>query len=78
VGKPDPKPFEEALRLAGVAPEHAVHIGDHQSDDIGGAKAAGLRAIWFNPQGRIWEGETAADGEVHSLAELPALLDSWE
>lgn len=77
VGKPDPKPFQEALRIAGVSAEHAVHIGDHPSDDIGGAKAAGLRAIWFNPLGRIWEGATPADGEVQSLAQLPTLLYSW-
>ncbi|MFY1018265.1 HAD family hydrolase [Ectopseudomonas khazarica] len=77
VGKPDPKPFLEALGRAGVAAEHAVHIGDHPSDDIAGAKAAGLRAIWFNPQGRAWEGETTPDAQIASLAELPALLGSW-
>lgn len=77
VGKPDPKPFQEALRRAGVAAPHAVHVGDHPSDDIAGAQAAGLRAIWFNPQGNVWEGDKRADGEIRSLAELPALLHSW-
>ncbi|NQD91361.1 HAD family hydrolase, partial [Pseudomonas sp. CrR25] len=77
VGKPDPKPFCEALARAGVAAEHAVHIGDHPSDDIAGAQAAGLRAIWFNPQGKAWEGGKAADAEIASLAELPALLHRW-
>ncbi|WP_079203833.1 HAD family hydrolase [Pseudomonas sp. CC6-YY-74] len=77
VGKPDPKPFQEALKRAGVAAQHAVHIGDHPSDDIAGAQAAGLRAIWFNPQGKVWEGDKRADGEICSLAELPALLHSW-
>ncbi|HLD67667.1 MAG TPA: HAD family hydrolase, partial [Pseudomonas sp.] len=33
VGKPDPRPFREALQRAGVAAEQAVHIGDHPSDD---------------------------------------------
>ena len=77
VGKPDPKPFLEALVRAGVAAEHAVHIGDHPSDDIAGAQAAGLRAIWFNPQGKPWEGGNAADAEIASLAELPVLLQHW-
>ncbi|MGB4075938.1 HAD family hydrolase [Pseudomonas sp.] len=77
VGKPDPKPFEEALKRAGIAAEHAVHIGDHPSDDIAGAKAAGLRAIWFNPQAKPWTGTTAPDAEIRSLAELPTLLHSW-
>ena len=77
VGKPDPKPFTEALKRAGIAAEHAVHIGDHPSDDIAGAKAAGLRAIWFNPQGKTWSDAITPDGEIRSLAELPALLHSW-
>jgi putative hydrolase of the HAD superfamily len=77
VGKPDPKPFQEALRRAGIAAEHAVHIGDHPSDDIAGAQAAGLRAIWFNPQGIAWEADNTPDGQIRSLAELPALLHSW-
>lgn len=77
VGKPDPKPFEEALKRAGIAAEYAVHIGDHPSDDIAGAKAAGLRAIWFNPQAKPWNGTTAPDAEIRSLAELPVLLHSW-
>lgn len=77
VGKPDPNPFEEALRRAGIAAEHAVHIGDHPSDDIAGAQAAGLRAIWFNPLGKPWEAERSPDAEIRSLAELPTLLHSW-
>lgn len=77
VGKPDPKPFVEALKRAGIAAEHAVHIGDHPSDDIAGAQAAGLRAIWFNPQGKIWDASHRPHAEITSLAELPALLHSW-
>lgn len=77
IGKPDPKPFREALQRAGVAAEHAVHIGDHPSDDIAGAQAAGLRAIWFNPQGRSWNSEAIPDAQIGSLAELPVLMDRW-
>lgn len=77
VGKPDPKPFQEALARAGIAAEHAVHIGDHPSDDIAGAQAAGLRAVWFNPLGKAWEADNTPDGEVRSLADLPALLERW-
>ena len=77
VGKPDPKPFQEALKRSGIAAEHAVHIGDHPSDDIAGAQAAGLRAIWFNPLGKPWESAQSPDGEIRSLAELPTLLHGW-
>jgi putative hydrolase of the HAD superfamily len=77
VGKPDPQPFREALKRAGVEADQAVHIGDHPSDDIGGALNAGLRAIWYNPLGKPWTGETPAHAEIRSLAELPALLAGW-
>ena len=77
IGKPDPHPFHTALQRAGIAAAQAVHIGDHPGDDIAGAKAAGLRAIWFNPQGKEWSGETTPDAQIRSLAELPALLERW-
>ena len=78
IGKPDPRPFCEALKRAGVAAEHAVHIGDHPSDDIGGAQRAGMRAIWFNPIGGPWQQDDGhPDAIIGNLAELPALLDSW-
>ncbi len=52
--KPSPKIFEEALRLAGVKPQEAVHIGDSFEDDIHGAKGAGIEAILIDrhPKGR--------------------------
>lgn len=82
IGKPDPKPFEEALKRAAISAEFAVHIGDHPSDDIAGAQAAGMRAIWFNPQNQAWSDQASPnqappDGEVNSLAQLPGLLRSW-
>ncbi len=54
IGKPDPAPFLEALRRGEVDAGAAVHIGDHPGDDIAGAQRAGLRAVWFNPQGKAW------------------------
>lgn len=74
VGKPDPTPFREALKRAGVEASAAIHIGDHPSDDIAGARRAGMRAIWFNPSGKPWAGEEEPSAEIRSLAELPALL----
>lgn len=77
IGKPDARPFHTALRRAGVDAAEAVHIGDHPGDDIAGARAAGLRAIWFNPQGKDWSGGAEPNAQVRSLTELPALLASW-
>lgn len=74
IGKPDPRPFREALKRAGVDAAQAVHIGDHPSDDIAGARRAGMHAIWFNPARKLWEGEEAPSAVIHSLAELPGVL----
>lgn len=78
IGKPDPQPFREALRRGGVSAEQAVHVGDHPSDDIQGARRAGLRAVWYNPAGKPWSHEGTPDAEIRSLAELPALLGRWQ
>lgn len=78
VGKPDQRPFHEALRRAGVAAEHSVHIGDHPLDDIQGAKQMGIRAVWFNPSAATWsQAGHEPDAEIRNLAEVPALLKQW-
>jgi YjjG family noncanonical pyrimidine nucleotidase len=50
--KPDAAIFRLALERIGVNAEEAVMIGDAWHADISGARAAGLRTIWFNPSGR--------------------------
>jgi len=77
IAKPDARLFQEALQRGGVDAAAAVHIGDHPGDDIAGAQQAGLRAVWFNPTGKAWEGETLPDAQIRSLAELPELLTRW-
>lgn len=78
VGKPDPHPFREALKRAGVRPEQAVHIGDHPDDDIAGARGAGFHAVWYNPQGKVWDSPNPPTAQISQLGELPALLAQWD
>ena len=49
VSKPDPRIFEVALERIGARPEEAVMVGDSWENDILGAQAAGIRAVWFSP-----------------------------
>jgi len=51
VSKPDPIIFRVALDRLGVTPEETVMVGDSWTADVEGARAAGIRAIWFNPTG---------------------------
>lgn len=75
--KPHVAMFERAIAHAGVAPAEAVHVGDHEVDDIQGATAAGMASIWVNLTGAI--GNAGATATVTRLADLPnaiARLDS--
>lgn len=52
LAKPDPAIFRTALERVGARREEAVMIGDSWAADVLGARAAGIRAVWFNPLGR--------------------------
>ena len=68
--KPDPAVFREALRLAGVPPGEAVHVGDSPENDVQGARAAGIRAILVAREGD----PPARVDSVSSLSELPNVI----
>jgi putative hydrolase of the HAD superfamily len=77
VGSEKPaRAFYEAMieRLA-RAPAQVAMVGDSYPNDVAGARAAGLRAVWFNPAGlpcplaQAWH-----DAEVRALADLPAAI----
>ena len=68
--KPDPKVFLQALEVAGVAPEEAVHVGDSVENDVEGARAAGIRALLVARDGEPPPGVET----VRSLEEVPSLL----
>ncbi|NJF24316.1 HAD family hydrolase [Thermococcus sp. Bubb.Bath] len=48
--KPMREMFEKPLRVFGVEPEEAVHIGDTKAEDFEGALRAGMWAVWINPE----------------------------
>jgi HAD superfamily hydrolase (TIGR01509 family) len=48
ISKPDPEIFRIALARLECAPGDAVMVGDSWGADVVGARAAGIRAIWFN------------------------------
>jgi putative hydrolase of the HAD superfamily len=43
--KPRPEPFQRALSVLDVSPGEALHVGDIERTDIGGALGAGMRAV---------------------------------
>lgn len=66
--KPDPRPFHRALELAGCGADEALHVGDTPAEDVAGARAAGIRALFLVRDGG---GATAGDvARISSLAEI--------
>lgn len=72
VRKPEAAIFRATLERAGCAPEAAVHVGDDAEADVAGARAAGMRALHYRPEGRA--PADGADGVARDLAEVPALI----
>jgi len=72
--KPDPAIFAYALELARAPAAAALHAGDTLEADVGGALAAGLRAVLV-ARGGAPPGVPAGVPVIASLAELPALCD---
>lgn len=65
VEKPDPRLFHLTLEKLGVDAANAVHVGDCPTDDIQGARNAGMRAVLIDR-----ELEHPAPGVITSLNEL--------
>lgn len=77
--KPDRRMFYRALETLGEQSAGCVMIGDSWEDDILGAKAAGLKPVWFT----VFEKQPSVGSEkdglphVRSWKELDALLEQW-
>jgi putative hydrolase of the HAD superfamily len=73
--KPNPLVFRRALEQLGLPPHEVLHVGDSDIDDVGGARAAGLRVAWLNRTGRPRRPQVPApDHEIRDLRELLPLL----
>jgi HAD superfamily hydrolase (TIGR01509 family) len=68
LSKPDPFPFHQALKQAGLQAEDVVHVGPGLQADVTGATRAGLLPVWLNRTG-IHTGH-----EVLTITDLRGLL----
>lgn len=67
--KPEREFFERALRRAELAPDEALHAGDHPERDVAGARRAGIEGVLVDHAGRH------ALSEVPAVRSLPELLE---
>jgi putative hydrolase of the HAD superfamily len=67
--------FWLTLDELGVAPEHAVHVGDDPVLDVQGAKEAGMRAIYVAPS-RSQRSRVKPDAVIPDLGQLVVALQA--
>ncbi len=72
--KPDPKLFLLCAEKAGVSPENCAYVGDNLEFDVLGAARAGMRGVWFHPDG----GSEEPVAWIGRMADLPQLLHSYD
>jgi putative hydrolase of the HAD superfamily len=70
--KPDPAIFRSAFTAMSVAAARSLHVGDSLHEDVTGARAAGIRAVLLDREGkhRDWNGGS----RLESLLELSQIL----
>ena len=84
--KPRPEPFRAAVTALGVAsPRGVMHVGDNERTDVGGALAAGVRAIrldvvrqggWSGAgDAARYDGKSAAEFVATTFNELVTYLE---
>ncbi len=66
--KPSPVIFEQAARKLGLSPANVLHVGDSASEDVGGARAAGLQAVLLDRRRVPQAGQT-----ITSLRDLESV-----
>ena len=72
VNKPDRAIFDHALNLAKADVSESIMIGDSIEADIRGAQDYGMKAIYFNPEGK--EKPVDVELQINCLSELISIL----
>ena len=72
--KPNPRIFEEALRMNGLSAEDVVMIGDSWNSDIQGAINAGIDQIWVTKKQGITPQEQTSTYIVSTLQDVKNIL----
>ena len=72
IRKPKPEIFERASERLNVKASQAVYVGDHPEVDVGGARSAGMRAVWRRDP--LTSRVVNADAVIEQLADLLILL----
>jgi putative hydrolase of the HAD superfamily len=76
VQKPDPRIFTHALAQIGCQASDTWFVGDHPVNDVLGAAAVGLRAIWLTGVCPWPPDRPAAQWQIATLGDIVELVHS--
>lgn len=74
--KPDPAIFLLSCQQLGVHPQDCIFVGDNELADIQGAKAVGMKSIFFHPNPTI--SSAIADQNLHDFKNFIETLNGLE
>jgi 2-haloalkanoic acid dehalogenase type II len=75
--KPQPALFLEMLDRLSLPPDETVYVGDRHYEDVHGASAVGINAVWIDRSDRGLRDDLPPPAHrVSSLSELPGLIET--
>ena len=75
--KPQPALFLEMLDRLSLSPHETVYVGDRHYEDVHGASAVGMNAVWIDRNDRGLRDDLPPPAHrVSSLSELPSLIET--
>jgi HAD superfamily hydrolase (TIGR01549 family) len=76
IRKPDSRIFHRAATLLHMQPQECLYVGDSYTNDVIGAKNAGMHVCWFNRDSQqIPDEKIKPDFVITKFEELPGLLE---
>ena len=76
IRKPNPGIFHQAALLLHMQPQECLYVGDSYTNDVIGAKNAGMHVCWFNRDSQqIPDEKIKPDFVITKFEELPGLLE---
>jgi 2-haloalkanoic acid dehalogenase type II len=78
IEKPDPGFYRVVLQQAGCAPDELLNVGDSLHNDVTAAASVGIPSVWLNRKGETKPADIDVEFEIHSLSDLPKLIDLTE
>ena len=73
--KPYKNHFLRAREISRMSFENTLHVGDHQVNDIMGARELGINSIWFNLNNVKWEADNNPPVQFNKWSQFEDLVE---